>query len=122
MRVMERPTAWANGASLSGFIWFGAEAPNGIDLPAGMDGNRLALVRARTGADGNVDAATAEDILDITGAKLTLPITAAGNPIVFDPILLRGLGWIGLRSELSNGNAQAQAAARTATWLGVTAY
>jgi hypothetical protein len=112
-----RAVTWGASASLSSWTWFGADAPNGLVLPAGMDGAQIAFVGTESGADGNANPEAAQDLLDVTGTKVTLALPAAGGRIVYQPDALRAQGWIALRSETGVGAAQNQAAPRAATWL-----
>lgn len=111
------PLTWVANVSLSSWEWFGAEAPTGLVLPAGMDGSRLAFVGTETGADGRANPNVAQDLYDVNGDKVVLAIPVGGGRIVFLPDVLRAQGWIALRSETSAGAAQNQASARSASWL-----
>ena len=119
-RLQRTSVTWTLGQSLSSWTWFGAHAPNTLVLPAGMDGARLAFVGADSGADGEAAVGTAQDLLDLAAAKVTVAVPAAGGRLVFLPDALRGQGWIALRSETAGGVAQTQSAARAAVWQRVT--
>lgn len=111
------PFTWGQNESLSGWTWFGAQAPNALDLPAAMDGTRLVFLAAETGGDGNVAPSTAQVLVDFEGTRVGLA-AAAGARVVFRPEVLRNQGWIALRSVQADGTTPvAQTAARTAHWL-----
>lgn len=111
------PVAWTQNESLSGWTWFGAQAPNGLALPAAMDGARLVFLAAETGANGNADANNAQVLVDFEGSRVGLAVVA-GSRVVFRPEVLQNQGWIALRSVQADGTtAVVQTAARTAHWL-----
>ena len=111
------PVTWAGGASLSSFVLFKAGGPSGLLIPAGMEGARMAFVRAPFVA-GAVDPLNAVDVYDVTGTKATFVISATSRAIAFYPLALAGLGYLGLRTEDGVGAAVAQSGAVTAYWLG----
>lgn len=112
------PVTWADGESLSSFVLFKEAGPSGLLIPAGMEGVRMTFFRAPFTA-GAVVPASAVPLFDIAGTRLRFVIDSASRVAVFDRNLLRGIGYLGLRTEDASGVAVTQTGAATAYWLGV---
>ena len=114
---------WGINGSLSSWTWFGAEGPNALILPTGLQGTRLLFVATERLAsnDGAPDEAAAQDLYDLDGNRVAVripaSIPAAGVRVVFWPGAIRAHGWLALRSVDAADQPQAQSSARAAAWL-----
>ena len=113
------PVVWAAGSALSSFVLFKADGPNGLLIPAGMVGAQMTFFRAPF-ENGAVVPGSAVALFDILGARVSFMIAATARVIVFHHSAIRGIGYLGLRTEDAAGTAVVQVGAATAFWLGAT--
>lgn len=109
MRQKMFPITWANGATQSSAADVRSNSVVGIDLPAAFTGATLSFEAAVDvfGAPGSW-----KPMVDRTGLALQVTVTQ-GARIAIAPQAMTGQGWVRLVSNV------AQAAARSATLLGV---
>lgn len=118
MRQLSQSVTWASGASMSSWTPFGGDAPNGLYLPVGWQGNAIAFFVPSRDGFGGADLSGYEPLDEASGGTAAQIVRAVRADAVaaFLPDGLRGHGYIAVQA-MAGAVPQAQSAARVGRWF-----